>query len=237
VKDIDEGRVMSGKFRSFDRRLALLRGLTAIVTSVATAAAWGGGISATATDKGGAKMADVVVYATPVGGASIPAADALETVTIAQDQLQFSPYVTAIRTGTAIKFPNYDKIEHHVKSFSSAKEFEIKVYEKGTPPPVVFDKPGVVIVYCMFHGWMRAYVMVVDTPYFATAEASGAVNLDKLKEGLYEVRAWHPDMGAVKPVLMQTVKVGANGTHEVAFDFDFIAKKRKPAKRGAGEKH
>ena len=221
---------MNGKTSLSTRCMALLRGLTVIVAGSATAVAWAGSINVTAIDRDGAKMADVVVYATPVGGASVPAAETLETVTISQDQLQFSPYVTTIRTGTAIKFPNYDKIEHHVKSFSSAKEFEIKVYEKGTPPPVVFDKPGVVIIYCMFHGWMRAYVMVVDTPHFAQTEASGAVNLDQLKEGSYEVRAWHPDMGAVKPALMQTVKVGASGVQPVAFNFNFVAKKRKPAK-------
>lgn len=228
---------MNRKYSLSTRRMALLRGLTAIVASTATAVVWASSVSVTATDRTGAKMEDVVVYATPVGGAVGPAADASETVTIAQDQLQFSPYVTTIRTGTAIKFPNYDKIEHHVKSFSSAKEFEIKVYEKGTPPPVVFDKPGVVIVYCMFHGWMRAYVMVVDTPHFAKTEASGAVNLDKLKEGTYEIRAWHPDMGGVKPALMQTVKVGATGVQPVAFNFNFIAKKRKPAKPVAAEKY
>ncbi len=228
---------MNGNTSISGRRLALLHGLTAIVSIVVAAAACAGGISATALDKDGAKMADVVIYATPVGDIPMPAAGALETVTIAQDHLQFTPYVTAIRTGTAIKFPNYDKIEHHVKSFSSAKEFEIKVYEKGTPPPVVFDKPGVVIVYCMLHGWMRAYVMVLDTPYFAKTEASGAVMLDKLKEGTYEIKAWHPDMGMIKPALTQTVKVGPGGMQPITFNFDFVAKKRKPSKPAAGEKH
>jgi plastocyanin len=228
---------MNVNAKDFYQHSTLLRCVAAITLSIATAAVWAGSISGTAVDKDGAKMADVVIYATPAGSTAMPAAGASETVTIAQDQLQFTPYVTAVRTGTAIKFPNYDKIEHHVKSFSSAKEFEIKVYEKGTPPPVVFDKPGVVIVYCMLHGWMRAYIMVLDTPYFAKTETSGAVTLDKLKEGTYEIKAWHPDMGTVKPALVQTVKVGASGIQPVAFNFDFVAKKRKPAQPVAGEKH
>ncbi len=227
---------MSSKHTFFRPRSALASGLIAILVSAIATAASAGSINATALDRNGVTMADVVVYATPVDGAPITETDPPETATIAQDQLQFTPYVTPVRVGTAIKFPNYDKIEHHVKSFSKAKEFEIKVYDKGTPPPVVFDKPGVVIVYCMFHGWMRAYVMVLDTPYFAKTEESGAVSLDKLKQGSYEVRAWHPDMGTIKPALMQTATVGADGAQSLVFDFDFIPKKRKPARSPAKER-
>lgn len=223
------------KHTSFYARSALASGLIAILLNTAATGAWASGINATAIDRSGAKMADVVIYATQLGGTPATETAAPETVTITQEQLQFTPYVTSIRVGTAIKFPNNDKIEHHVKSFSSPKEFELKVYDKGTPPPVVFDKPGVVVVYCMFHGWMRAYVMVLDTPHFAKTDAVGTINLDKLKEGSYEVRAWHPDMGTIKPALMQTVKIGAGATQSLVFNFDFIAKKRRPAKVVAKE--
>ena len=149
---------------------------------------------------------------------------------VAQDHLQFSPYVTPIRVGSEIRFPNHDKVEHHVKSFSAAKEFEIKPYEKLTPPPVLFDKTGVVVIYCLIHEWMRSYVYVVDTPYFATTDATGHVSLDNLPPGNYEIRAWHPDMGSIKPPLLQTVKIAADVGQQIKFDFDFIPKKRKPAK-------
>jgi plastocyanin len=179
-------------------------------------------------NKAGEAMTDAVVYATPVG-ATAPAAAQHDPATIAQDHLQFTPYVTAVQVGSQIKFPNYDKVEHHVKSFSPTKEFEIKPYEKTTPPPILFDKAGVVIIYCLIHEWMRAYVYVVDTPYFGKSEASGEVALKDLPPGTYEIRAWHPDMGAIKPPLLQTVKVSDQATQPVRFDFDFIAKKRKAA--------
>lgn len=193
------------------------------------APAWAGSVNAVATSKSGEVMSDVVIFATPLGR-PVPPAVSGPTSVIAQQQMQFTPYVTVVRTGTEVKFPNYDKIEHHVKSFSPAKEFEIKPYQKITPPPVMFDKTGIIVVYCLFHEWMRAYVMVVDTPYFGKSEATGIVALDNLPEGKYAIRAWHPDMGYIKPPLEQEVVIGATGTQQIKFSFDFNPKKRKAAK-------
>ena len=179
-------------------------------------------------------MSDVIVYAVPLDAAGKPLAQPVhakgELSTIAQDHSQFTPYVTVVRLGSEIRFPNYDKIDHHVKSFSPAKEFEIQPYEKVTPPPVLFDKTGIVVIYCLIHEWMRAYVYVVDTPYFAKSDSNGQVSMEQLAPGNYELRAWHPDMGSVKPPLVQPIKVGADGVQQLRFDFDFIPKKRKAAK-------
>jgi plastocyanin len=193
-----------------------------------------GTLNINATDKNGANMADVVIYASPVGGnapaASPVATTSSEPVAIGQNNLQFSPYVTAIQVGSSVRFPNYDKIEHHVKSFSPTKEFEIKTYDKGTPPPVQFDKPGVVVVYCVLHEWMRAYVMVVDTPWFDRTDATGNARLEGLKPGTWEIKAWHPDYGSIKPPLKQTVQVTDTGMTPLSFNFDLVPKKRRPAK-------
>ena len=191
--------------------------------------AWSVTISASAVDKNGALMPDVVVYATPIG-IPLPPVGKTETEVIAQRDLQFAPYVTPIRVGTHVKFPNYDKLEHHVKSFSPAKEFEIKTYDKGvTPPPVIFDKAGIVVVYCLLHNWMRAYVLVLDTPYFAKTDDSGVLKLENLPNGQYEIKAWHPNMGSIKPPLTQTITVNGQSTL-LKFQFDFVPIARKPAK-------
>ncbi|NEX60088.1 cupredoxin domain-containing protein [Noviherbaspirillum galbum] len=210
--------------------MRLLLTILAASAAVAMLPAHAGALAATATDKTGAMMSNVVIYATPADGAALPPAAAHATASISQENLQFTPYVTVVRTGTAIRFPNNDKIEHHVKSFSSAKEFEYKIYDKGTPPPVVFDKPGVVIVYCMLHGWMRAYVLVVDTPHFNKTMETGMTMLEGLPDGTYEVRAWHPDMGTVRQPLLQRVKISGGVPQPLAFDFDFVPKKLKGPK-------
>lgn len=223
----------SGRERHRTARFAFQALLATLLLPLAVGWASAATLNLAAADKSGASMGDVVVYATQVGvpaGANTGAA--ADAVTISQDHLQFSPYVTPIRVGTQIRFPNYDKIEHHVKSFSPAKEFEIKVYESGTPPPVLFDKPGIVVVYCLLHEWMRAYVMVLDTPHFAKTDASGTASLGNLKEGTWEIRAWHPDMGTIKPPLLQTVKVQEKvALAPMQFNFDFVPRKRRAAKQ------
>lgn len=182
-------------------------------------------------DKNGAPMADVVVYATPLNGALPPAAKTPPAVILQRD-MQFSPYVTAIRAGTQIEFPNYDKMEHHVKSFSPAKEFEIKTYERGvTPAPILFDRAGLVVVYCLLHNWMRAYVLVLETPYFVKSDINGQLQLDHLPEGQYKIEAWHPNLGSIKPPLSQIISIQNNNT-PVRFQFDFVPiarKSRNPA--------
>lgn len=173
------------------------------------------------TDKKGSPMSDVVVYAHPEHGA-LPNPGQLPRAVISQGDMQFSPYVTAVQVGSQVEFPNYDKMEHHVKSFSAPKEFEIKTYEKGvTPPPVTFDKPGVVIIYCLLHNWMRAYLLVLDTSYFSKTDTGGVTRLAKLPPGEYKIEAWHPNLGAIKAPLVQHVKI-TGSDQNLQFQFDFV---------------
>jgi hypothetical protein len=59
---------------------------------------------------------------------------------------------------------------------------------------VVFDKPGVVVLGCNIHDSMVAWVLVVDTPYFARTDGSGVATLANLPPGDYRLRAWHSPM-------------------------------------------
>ena len=212
------------EIRRHQRRLILI-GLM-LTGGLVVGQTYAADLVATAVDKNGNPMPDVIVYATPLHGSLPPLTKTADAV-ISQSGMQFSPYVTAVRTGTQVVFPNYDKMEHHVKSFSAAKEFEIKTYDKGvTPPPVLFDKPGIVVVYCLLHNWMRAYVLVLDTPYFAKSDSNGVTRIEHLPAGEYKLEAWHPNMGSIKPPLNQHVNVAAENP-TVHFQFDFVPITRK----------
>ena len=41
---------------------------------------------------------------------------------------------------------------------------------------------------------MTAYIVVVDTPHFATTSREGQVTLSGLPAGKYAVHVWHPDL-------------------------------------------
>jgi len=169
-----------------------LAGLTLGLLSCAASAA---NLSAQLTDMNGALLDDAVIFATPLKGTLPKARGAI----VDQVNKEFVPLVSVIQTGTAVTFPNKDNIRHHVYSFSAPKVFDLKLYSGVPASPVVFDKPGLVVLGCNIHDWMLAYVLVVDTPYFAKS-GKGAARIENVPNGEYEVRAWHPRLQGVFPV-------------------------------------
>ncbi|MGQ3052171.1 MAG: methylamine utilization protein [Roseateles sp.] len=128
---------------------------------------------------------------------------------VGQRDRQFTPQLLIVQTGTAVNFPNFDTVRHHVYSFSPIKVIDIKLYT-GTPTePVVFDKPGVAALGCNIHDRMTAHVVVVDTPVFARTDDKGQATFD-LPAGEHAVKAWRP--GQKSPMLQSlTLDVPAAG--------------------------
>lgn len=163
----------------------------------------------------GQPLADAVVAVELRGQPARAAAGA--RAEMAQRERQFQPFVLVVQTGTAVNFPNFDTVRHHVYSFSPVKTFDIKLYT-GTPAePVTFDKPGVATLGCNIHDKMSAHIVVVDTPVFAKTDAQGQARLD-LPPGEHQLRAWHPRVG--RPVMLgQRIAVGAaGGQHSVSLE-------------------
>jgi len=117
------------------------------------------------------------------------------TIVIDQVDKEFIPYVTVVRRGSAINFPNNDDIRHQVYSFSQSKQFELPLYSGNEFRPVVFNKRGAVALACNIHDWMKAYVYVVDTDKFVLTDQAGQGLLSNLPNGQYEVLVWHPELG------------------------------------------
>lgn len=123
---------------------------------------------------------------------------AVPTAIMDQRQNMFVPGVLAIRVNTQVRFPNGDDVRHHVYSFSPAKKFELRLYHGLTAEPVLFDKPGTVVLGCNIHDSMVAYIYVVETDYFAIADAQGKVSLT-VPAGQYQLQIYHPQMSSVFP--------------------------------------
>jgi plastocyanin len=115
----------------------------------------------------------------------------LNEANVDQKNKQFSPFVSVVQVGTSVNFPNKDSVRHHVYSFSPAKTFELKLYSGIPAKPVLFDKPGTVILGCNIHDNMLAYIHIVDTPYFGKSDVNGIVKLTDLPTGQHTLKAWH----------------------------------------------
>ncbi|MFA5123398.1 hypothetical protein [Zavarzinia sp.] len=152
-------------------------------------AAGAASLTASVRSPAGAPVADAAIVLEPTGR---PAPAARGHATIEQRDREFIPYLTIVRKGTSIDFPNHDPVKHHVYSFSPAKVFEIKLYAGKSVNPVIFDKTGEVVLGCNIHDWMAAHVLVVDTPWFAKTGADGIARIDGVPPGAYRLRVWHP---------------------------------------------
>jgi plastocyanin len=158
-------------------------------------------------DQQGQPLANTVLSLQgPQGGEARPMPAVMDQV-----QKQFLPAVLAVRSGTQVSFPNRDDIRHQVYSFSPAKRFELRLY-KGTPSaPVLFDKPGVVVLGCNIHDWMVGYIYITDDPWFAVSDEAGKLHIDGLPAGRYQVTLWHPQMVDLLPQAGADIDVPAAG--------------------------
>ncbi len=140
------------------------------------------------TDSKGKLLPDAIVFLE--GDKTAGSLQAVKTE-IEQKGKQFHPLVTVAQVGASINFPNRDKVRHHVYSFSPAKKFELKLYSGVPATPVIFDKPGTVVLGCNIHDTMLAFVYLVDTPYFAKTDSAGSATLSQIPSANYQLKVWH----------------------------------------------
>lgn len=169
---------------------------------LATAAMAGEALEVTVRDHDGAPVSGAVVSVH--GLAAQPEAEPDRQAVIEQVGARFVPDVLVVRTGTAVRFPNLDRIRHHVYSFSPARRFELPLYSGEAHAPVVFDVPGVVVLGCNIHDWMLGYVVVLDTPWHARSGEDGVARIPA-PPAEATVQVWHrsmaPDAEPVRVVL------------------------------------
>jgi plastocyanin len=195
-------------------------------------AAYAAQLHAAVKDQRGKPVADAVVLAVPVDP---KAAAHARSPADAVDQVdkQFLPYVKAVYVGSKVRFPNKDNIRHQVYSFSPPKQFELPLYAGSEAAPVLFDKPGVVVLGCNIHDWMVGYIYVSETPFFATTDAAGAATLEDLPPGEYLVRVWHPGMEQAEQSLVKRLTVGADDAAKVDWQLAVKPSLRVPRVSGA----
>jgi plastocyanin len=132
---------------------------------------------------------------------------------IDQSHEQFVPRVLIVQRGTEVSFPNTDRVQHHVYSFSPAKRFELPLYRGNEHPPVVFDQSGIVVLGCNIHDHMIGYLLVVDSPHFAFSGHDGHADFSGLPNDSVKVTVWHPDLGVGYGQITRTVDLGSDETH------------------------
>jgi hypothetical protein len=100
--------------------------------------------------------------------------------------------VLALRVGTTVDFPNNDRVFHNVFSFHNGRRFDLGMYPVGATRRITFDRPGLSRIFCNIHPNMAAYVLAVESPYFARTDKSGLLTIPDVPAGTYTYHAWRP---------------------------------------------
>jgi plastocyanin len=138
---------------------------------------------------GGKPVTDAVVWfdAPDAARARVPG-----QAVLGQRDVQFYPHVLAVQVGTRVRFPNGDRVFHNVFSFHDGEQFDLGLYPVGMVKDVPFDRPGLSRIFCNIHPKMAAYVMVVDTPFYAVSDDTGRFTIASVPQGRYAYHAWRP---------------------------------------------
>jgi len=159
----------------------------------------------------GGSLGNVFVYVKE-GFKGTPPPAPTEPVTFDQHGCHYLPHVFGIRVGQPLKIVNSDPTLHNVNAQAKVNsKFNAGMPTKGQTIEKKFTKPEVLVKFkCDVHGWMNAYAGVVDHPFFAVSDKSGAFTVKDLPEGEYTLEAVHEKLGA------KTAKVTVTATGTAA---------------------
>lgn len=110
---------------------------------------------------------------------------------VLQKNKRFVPHVLAVPVGATVEFRNEDDLFHNVFSLSKPNDFDLGLYKSGVAREQVFNTPGPVHLLCNIHASMGGWVYVVDSAYFAQADASGRFTVKNVPVGTWRAEVWH----------------------------------------------
>jgi plastocyanin len=140
-----------------------------------------------------------------------------EPARIDQKECRYHPHVFGMRVGQPLEILNSDPTLHNIHALPKGnQEFNTGQPIQGMKTTHTFTAREVMVPFkCDVHGWMNAYVGVLDHPYYAVTGNDGKFELKSLPPGTYTIEAWHEKLGATT----QMVTLGAKETKEVNFTF------------------
>jgi plastocyanin len=167
--------------------------------------------------RGSARESPPVPQVVHLEGGGLPraSAGAADQVRISQRDTTFIPGAAVVSVGTSVAFPNEDPFFHNVFSYSRAKRFDLGRFPQGESKSVVFDEPGYIKVFCEVHQWMRAGILVAESPFRTVVDPDGSFLLEGVPPGRHTLVVTDFDRGTRE----MEVNVPAGGQVEVRVEF------------------
>lgn len=161
-------------------------------------------------------LANVFVYVKAgLEGMTFPTPS--EKVVLDQKNCHYVPHVLGVQTNQTIIIRNNDDLLHNIHPEPvNSRGFNVGQPKQGMETERSFSAAEIMVpVACDVHGWMSAYIGVVDHPYFAVTGNDGTFELPNLPPGEYTIEAWHEEYGT------QEMNVTVGETESVTADFSY----------------
>jgi plastocyanin len=139
------------------------------------------------------------------------------TVHLDQKGCIYQPHVIGVQAGQKVNITNSDPTTHNVHPLPKTnREWNKSQTGGGASIEYAFPRPEIMIpVKCNIHPWMRSYISVVDSPFFAVSGADGSFEIKGLPAGTYTIEAVHERFGATET----SVTVGDAESKDIEFTF------------------
>lgn len=136
-----------------------------------------------------------------------------------QKHCVFTPHLIVTRRGAILELRNGDPTLHTVHAYDETQTsvFNVAQAGEGSMGAVTLDRAGVLDLICdAGHRWMKAHVVVVETPYVAVTGADGTFRIDGVPPGTHRINVWHDLFG--KRVQTIETRAGEAAVCDVTFD-------------------
>jgi hypothetical protein len=118
-------------------------------------------------------------------------------VVLNQEKCVYAPRVVGVQVDQPLAIRNSDALMHNIRSEGEINQpFNFSQPVAGVTTEKRFATREVMVPFkCDVHAWMRAYVAVLDHPFFAVTGQAGTFTLSGLPPGTYTIEAWHETLG------------------------------------------
>ncbi|MBV9210999.1 MAG: carboxypeptidase regulatory-like domain-containing protein [Acidobacteria bacterium] len=141
-----------------------------------------------------------------------------DPVKLDQNGCHYVPHVMGIQVNQKFVVTNSDPTSHNVNVQSKSNASWNNVQSPNAPPiEQKFARSEVIIpIKCNQHPWMKSYIGVLNTPFYAISGADGTFTIKGLPPGKYTLVAWHERFGEKT----LEINLAAKGSATADFSFD-----------------
>lgn len=146
----------------------------------------------------GGGLANVAVYLYLKSGAKPPQphpsyAEANTNVILDNLDCRFEPHICLMTTEQTLLIGNKDPVGHNTKIDTQNNPAINENLPTGAELEKTFSKAELrpAAVSCSIHPWMRGYVIVRESPYFAVSDETGSFKIANLPAGEWKFQVWH----------------------------------------------